>query len=298
MAKTQQLRLLVSLAATLLAGAASARPASRSECDMSSASNVELPSAFTDDGLLYLRVSLNGVPERWFELDTGTTPSAVDLSYARLAKLDLRGRRGHGDGAGTDRPEYIQTHADVRAGAFATSDISIQALDFAPPGPDGQPIGGVLGTSFLQSHTLIADYRARKAWIGQGSLAGCPAAQPFKLRFNIVVTRIGVGGRPMEAIVDSGGVYDLLVQPAVAASLGLADVMAKGATGVGYGYGGKVEVKGGIGPALDVGQIHHSRSEAVFIPIPPKVDVAIGTHFLRHTRMTIDYRSRRILFEE
>ena len=283
------------LGASALPAAQAALPAG---CDPLSADKVELPAAFTDDGQLYLRVSLNDAPERWFELDTGTTPSAVDLGYARLAKLDLTGHKGHGSGAGADRPTYIQTSATVRAGAFTAPNISIQALNFAPLGPDGQPIGGLLGTSFLKGQLLIVDYRNRKAWISQGSLAHCKAAQSFRLRFDIVVTRIKVGGRPMDAIVDSGGVYDLLVQPAAAPALGLSEAMAKGISGVGYGYGGKVDVRGSIGPSLDVGQIHHAQSQVSYLPIPLKIDVAIGTHFLRHTRTTIDYRSRKILFEE
>jgi len=296
MAKAQQVR----WALLMITACVARNPAlaSAAGCDILTAAKVELPTAFTEEGLLYLRVSLNGAPERWFELDTGTTPSTVDLAYARLARLDLNGRAGHGVGAGADRPQYIQTRADVRTGSFKVDNVSIQALDFAPTGPDGQPIGGVLGTSFLKRTLLIADYRNRKAWISQGSLARCDAAQPFRLRFDIVVTRIRVGGRPMDAIVDSGGVYDLLVQPSAAPALGLSDIMASGKAGVGYGYGGKVEVRGGIGPALDIGRIHHPQSEAAFIPIPLKIDVAIGTHFLRHTRMTIDYRSRKILFEE
>jgi hypothetical protein len=267
-------------------------------CDPLSADKIELPAAFSDDGQLYLRVSLNGAPERWFELDTGTTPSAVDLAYARLAKLDLTGHKGRGSGAGTNRPALIHTSATVRTGTFTAANVSMQALDFAPPGPDGQPIGGLLGTSFLKRQMLIADYRFRKAWISHGSLVACKAAQPFRLRFDIVVTRIGVGGRPMEAIVDSGGVYELLVQPSAAPGLGLSDGMAKGVSGVGYGYGGKVDVRTAVGPSLDVGQIHHAQSQVSFIPMPPKIKVAIGTHFLRHTRTAIDYRSRKILFEE
>jgi len=298
MAKVRQVGKWALATAAWAAAAHSSHAASPAGCDVLSADKIELPAAFTDDGQLYLRVSLNGAPERWFELDTGTTPSAVDLAYARLAKLPLTGHRGHGAGAGTDRPAYIQTSATARAGAFTAANISIQALDFAPPGPDGQPIGGLLGTSFLKGQLLIADYRNRKAWVSQGSLARCKAAQPFRLRFDIVVTRIKVGGRPMDAIVDSGGVYDLLVQPAAAPALGLSDAMARGISGVGYGYGGKVDVRGAVGPSLDVGQIHHAQSQASFIPIPLKIDVAIGTHFLRHTRTTIDYRSRKILFEE
>jgi hypothetical protein len=298
MAKAQQVVGALCVAVAALTNWSPARSAVPAGCDVLSAPKLELPAVFTDDGLLYLRVSLNGGPERWFELDTGTMPSVVDLAYARLAKLDLTGHTGHGDGAGADRPQYIQTHADAQAGALAVPNISIQALNFAPPGPDAQPIGGVLGTSFLKHMLLIADYRNRKAWISEGSLARCSNAQSFRLRYNIVVTRIKVGGKPIDAIVDSGGVYDLLVQPSAAPALGLSEVMAKGESGVGYGYGGKVDVRGGIGPSLDVGQIHHAQSEAAFIPIPLKVYVAIGTHFLRHTRMTIDYRSRKIMFEE
>jgi hypothetical protein len=286
------------LAAVWAAASTAAHAAPPAGCDPLAAEKIELPAAFTDAGQLYLRVSLDGAAERWFQLDTGTTPSAVDLAYARLAKLDLTGRKGHGSGAGADRPAYIQTSATARTGGFTAANISIQALDFAPPGPDGQPIGGVLGTSFLKRRMLIADYRTRKAWISQGSLAGCKAARPFRLRFDIVVTHIKVGGRPMEAIVDSGGVYDLLVQPKAAPALGLSDAMAKGTSGVGYGYGGKVDVRGATGPSLDVGSIHHPQSQVSFIPIPLTIGVAIGTHFLRHTRTTIDYRSRKILFED
>jgi len=285
----------LTISALALSGAQATISAS---CDALAGEKVDLPAAFTDEGQLYLRVSLKNAPERWFQLDTGTTPSAVDLAYARLAKLDLTGAKGQGAGVGADRPAYIKTSAAARAGAFSAVGVSFVAFDFAPPGPDGQPIGGLLGTSFLKDQLIVVDYRMRKAWISRGTLANCKAAQPFRLRFNIVVTRIKVDGRPIDAIVDSGGVYDLLVQPSAAAALGLSDAMAKAVSETGYGYGGKANVRVAVGPSLDVGQIHHAQSQASFIAIPLKIGVGIGTHFLRHTRMTIDYRSRKILFKE
>jgi len=90
----------------------------------------------------------------------------------------------------------------------------------------------------------------------------------------------------------------LLVQPSAAPALGLSDAMAKGTSDVGYGYGGKVDVRGSAGPSLDVGQIHHAQSQVSYIAMPPRIDVAIGTLFLRYTRTMIDYRSRKIPFEE
>jgi hypothetical protein len=276
----------------------SMQAASPSICDTLSADHIELPTAFNDDGWLYLRASLDGAPERWFLLDTGTTPSVVNMDYARLAKLNLTGGKGRGAGAGDNRPAFIRTSAKVRAGTFTTAAISIVALDLPKTGPDGQPVGGVLGTSFLKGQVLVVDYRIRKAWISQGSLAGCQTAQPFKLRYGIVVTSIKVGGRTKDAVVDSGGVFELLVQPSAAPALGLSEVMEKSKLGDGYGYGGKVDIRVAAGPSLDVGQIHRPESQISFITIPLKIDVAIGTHFLRQTRTTIDYRTRKILFEE
>jgi hypothetical protein len=267
-------------------------------CDALSADHIELPAAFTDDGLFYLRASLNGGPERWFLLDTGTTPSVVNMDYARLAKLDLSGRKGRGIGAGDNRPAFIRTSGSVQAGAFTAAAISVVASDDVRTGPDGEPLGGILGASFLKGQVLVVDYRSRKAWISQGSLAGCKTAQPIRFRFGIIMTKIKLSGRAMDAFVDSGGVFDLLVQPSAAPALGLSEAMETGISSSAYGYGGKVDVRRAVGPSLDVGQIHRPQSQVSFIPLPIRIDVALGSQFLRQTRTTIDYRARKILFEE
>lgn len=258
-----------------------------------------LPAAFTDSGGLYVRASVDGAAERWFAVDTGTTPSVIDLGYARSLGLPLDGRRGRGLGAGPDRPSYVSGRlTDLRIGTRHFHQVLVQAFPFAPPGPDGQPIAGVLGSSLLGGRVWTIDYPAHRLLVDDESLADCAVCQPFDFRSGIPVVTVRLNGRATDAIIDTGGVYTLLVQPNAATRLGLASAMAAATPDTGWGYGGRAEFRSGAGPDLEVGPVRRAAVRTMFLAIPVPIDAAIGTEFLHGVRMTIDYPARRVRFAE
>ena len=67
--------------------------------------------------------------------------------------------------------------------------------------------------------------------------------------------KIGIGGRELDAMVDTGGAYELLIHPAAVPCRGLDNLMTCSPLMEGRTYGG---IKGAprSGPPLDVGMMH------------------------------------------
>lgn len=269
--------------------AASAEPAP--SCNALSADSVELPAAFTADGHVFVRAALNHAAERWFVLDTATTPSSVDLAYARSAGLPLAPGSNSFTGVAGSQPSFL-TRADVQSGPLHIGKVAFAAQDFAPPAPDGTAVAGLLGASFFAQRILTIDYPGRRVWIGGNSIRRCREARPVRLQDGVPITKVRIAGREIETLVDTGGAYELLIQPVAAPRLGLGDVMNHSALISGNGYGGSLEVHRGPGPMLEAAGLSLIESDISFIPLPVPIDGGIGSLLFRRGRLTIDYPAR------
>ena len=51
-------------------------------------------------------------------------------------------------------------------------------------------------------------------------------------------------------------------------------------------------------PAFSIGGITKSTSEITYMPLPIKVDGAVGTHLFKDYKVEFDYRSKLVRFSE
>lgn len=259
------------------------------------AAEVELPAAFRD-GLVYLRVSVNGAEPVWMNLDNGTSPSAISLDYARSLGLRLDKAAGWGTGIGHKPVEFFNTQANVTAGTgMRRIDFAASRLD-GMTGPDGKPLAGVLGHSFLAGRILVIDYPRNRVWF-TSRLEPCGCDLPMGEDFNIPTVPVSVGGHRMTALIDSGGMYELLVTPAGVRKARLQAYAEAGKPRTSYGYAGAQTVRVGMAPDLVVGVIRRNKPSTVYGPFgtsPLKSQAALGAMFLKDYRVTLNYRARKV----
>lgn len=259
---------------------------------------VDLPATFSN-GSVFVKVSVNGAPEVWMQLDNGTTPSAIDLDYARSLGLDLRPGAGSGTGIGSGTFSFYNTSAYLTAGA-ASRHIGFAAVALqGMAGPDGKPLAGVLGYSFLAGQIAVIDYPAQRlSFVASLPPCGCDIA--MKLDTDIPAIPVSVAGHRLTALVDTGGAYDLLLAPRGVAAAAL-EAEADGArASSGYGYAGPQAVKVGQAPDVTVGEVTKPQPQALFATFgtsPLKAEAALGSEFLKAYRVTLNYRGHTVRIE-
>lgn len=260
--------------------------------------DVELPARF-ENGMVYLNVSVNGAEPVWMNLDNGTSPSAIRLDYAQSLGLRLKKAAGWGTGIGSQPVEFFNTTADLTAGGNTRHiDFSASRLD-GLTGPDGKPLAGVLGYSFLKGRILVIDYPNSRAWFAART-EPCACDLPMGEDFNIPTVPVTVAGQRMTALIDSGGMYELLATPAAVAKAGLQDHAERGRPMTSYGYAGAQAVKVGHAPVVIVGDIRRDNPTTVYSTFgtsPLKSEAALGALFLKNYRVTLDYRARKVRLE-
>lgn len=260
--------------------------------------DIALPAVFRD-GLVYIQVSVDGAPPVWMDLDDGTSPSAIDLDYARSLGLKLKPGAGSGTGIGTERVTFFNTSAELSTGgAVRRIDFSASRLK-GMTGPDGKQLAGVLGYSFLAGKILVIDY-PRQTVAFTASAPPCTCDLPMGLDTNIPTVPVTIAGHRMTALIDSGGMYDLLATPAAVKLAGLESYAGRGVPVTGYGYAGAQGVRIGRAPDVTVGSIVKTNPETVygtFGTSPLKAEAALGARFLKDYRVTLNYRARTVRLE-
>ena len=262
------------------------------------AADIPLPATFKD-GVVFIRAAVNGADPVWMQLDNGTTPSAIDLAYARKLGLALKPGAGSGTGIGSGRFQFFNTTAEVAAGA-ADRRIAFSAIDLsAIKGPDGEPLAGVLGYSFVAGRILVVDYPKTEVRFA-ASDAPCACDLAMTLDNDIPAVAVSVAGHPLKALVDTGGAYDLLLTPAGVTATGLQGWADKAGTRTGFGYAGPETVRVGSAPDVTVGAVTLPNPEtlyATFGTSPLKAQAALGIGFLKTYKVTLNYRARTVRFE-
>ena len=262
---------------------------------------VVLPSVFAN-GFVYVKVSVNGAPAVWMDIDDGTTPSAIDLDYAQKLGLELKATKRLSEGAGDAPTQVSTTHvAKLTSGAVSQSGVDFEATTLTGlKGPDGQPLAGILGYSFLKGRIVVLDYKAGEVDFLAQALPPCTCDLAMKLDDDVPAIEVTVAGHPVTALIDSGGEYNLFLTPKTAQSIGLGDAMAAATAATGYGYNGAQAVRVGTAPSLTVGTvtlIHPATMYSTFGNAPLKAGGALGNQFLMHYRVILNYPASTVRFE-
>ena len=248
-----------------------------------------LPAVFRD-GRIYLHVALNSASPVWMELDTGTVPSVIDAGYAQTLGLDVKNSRQAGKGFGTAQVPVARTQAQITAGPIAANDIAFSVMPLHNmPGPDNQPVAGVLGFSFLAGRIITIDYASGTVRFADA----CTCDLRMTLDADVPSVPVMIAGHAVDALIDTGGGYDVLITPATANAIGLQGQMNLAAPVQGVGYGGAQAGRMGAGLDISAGGITRPASSALYSTFgtaPIKSGAALGFNFLQSARVTLNYR--------
>src|SRR5262249_23492627 len=123
---------------------------------------VEVPFDFYRNEII-VQVKVNGKGPFNMMLDTGTDPSAVDLTTAKDLGLKLHALGKPASGGGTEvNLTYSTVLPLVEVGSFTVKDVETVALDLSKVSERlGKRLHGVLGHSVLNGRIVQIDYPNR-----------------------------------------------------------------------------------------------------------------------------------------
>lgn len=263
------------------------------------AADIVLPSAFRD-GAVFVEVSVNGASPRWMGLDDGTSPSVLDLDYAKSLGLALKPGAGAGTGFGTQKIQFFNTTVDIASGGAVRNHVDFSAAPLTGmTGPDGQPLAGVVGYSLLKDRIVVIDYKANEVRFAAAS-APCACDMAMGFDNDIPTVAMSVAGHGMTALIDTGGAYELLVTPKGVVTAGLQTYIDQAKPVTGYGYAGAQAVRIGTAPDMAVAGFTRANPVTVYSTFgtaPLRSQAAIGYQFLRNYKVTLNYRARTVRLE-
>lgn len=236
-------------------------------------------------------------------LDTGTDPSAIDLSLAQRLGLRL-GEFALGHSANSDAVPFTETMLPwLRLGDLVLRDVFLLAVDLR-----GAPfkVDMVLGYNVLRQIVLHIDYAHRRLRLSHPDL-GMPTLSPLATLLRLTffehfpaLTEVTICGEvhlPLVTI-DTGSNGGLTLGPDLAACVGLRRDAARVVAAQGMGFSDSCETLLGWAESLQVGPFALHNIE-VDTPGAGAGDLRragranIGNRLLsRFRRVTLDYERR------
>ena len=241
-----------------------------------------------------------------FLLDTGVTPSVVDIELARSLGLPLDEANAQAaGGAGADTvyiyPSRIEelalggvAYGDVDAVVFPTAALS-QHL--------GEPLHGILGDSFLNGRVVTIDYERRTVRIdGQAPAADAAGVYQFPLvtapNDIMPLMEVRIDGRPIVVSMDTGSSFGVEVFASALGEAGLERAAADWETAEAAGARGTFEMRRGTLPQISVGPFTLDASPGV---ISAREDEHrqgnAGNALFQHFVVTLDYANRTVTLQ-
>jgi predicted aspartyl protease len=267
----------------------------------------EVPFLF-EHKLIFVEAKINGKGLFKMMLDTGSDISVINLPLARELGLPV-GSKGHSvEGAGTDHALFYKTKlTQVEIGDLLVKDLYAGAIDLSKIGQAlHTTLDGVLGYNFLQGKVVQIDYPKRVLHFYSGAPLPASGQQqnttqrtvlPFRQpEYGPVLDEVYINGRRIRAAMDTGSGDVLKLTPEAIKNLGLEKEASEGELVKGMGYNGEVQNRRGKVRSLRVGIISLDEPTVTFFAKGP-LPGAIGNGFLQDYIVTIDYRSRVIVFE-
>ncbi len=205
---------------------------------------IEIPFDFHKNEII-LQVTVNGKGPFNMMLDTGTDPSAIDLTTARNLGLKLHPAGKEVSGGGTNsNPGYYTQLPLVQAGAFAAKNVDALALDLSKMSERlGKPLHGVLGHSLLNGRIVQIDYANRVVrFLARSNTEQVNTSKRTVMSFryidNVLIDDVSVNGKKVVANLDTGSSGRFNLTPAAVSYLGLDDDASRAPVSTDVGYNG------------------------------------------------------------
>ena len=274
---------------------------------------IEVPFSFDHNGVL-LQVKINGKGPFNMLLDTGTSPSAIDLTTAREIGLKLSAAADPAKGVGTERILAYDTRLTrVEIGPFVAQDVAAGAIDLSKIEQVlGKPLHGILGYSLLKDRVVQIDYPkgiVRFYTVSPDVNAAPRANTPHRMRFPFrviggvpIIDEVYVNGTKVKGLFDTGASDDFSLLPTAVERLGLMAEAAVGDRVTGTGYRGSAEARAGKVKAIQIGAFSVS-DPVVTLLLKGTISerdvygLNIGNAFLKQYVVTFDYQNKRVLLE-
>lgn len=177
------------------------------------------PLSFSFDfsrSAILLDAAIRGTPLHVF-LDTGVSPSVIDMARAKALglKIDAVGGEASGDGNAKHAIVYPTSIDDLSIGGHDFGRIDALTLDMKDINRVyGRPVDGILGYSFLVGKITLIDYPAHRITIFDNEaeaaqrLAQCRKVWRTPLRSfrddHIPVVELGIGSARLPLSIDTG----------------------------------------------------------------------------------------------
>lgn len=260
-----------------------------------------LPAVF-QNGLVYVKVAINGGPDAWMDLDTGTSPSIVVPAYARAAGLRLTAKGKATEGFGSQKIETFTTSTAVlRTGHERPRAVEFESIELSGmKDPGAQPLSGLLGQSFLAGKIIVFDYQNQKLFFRGTPEANGGTDVPMTLVGGMPFVRIALDGHEVSALVDTGGTYGLLVTPEGLKQTGLQRYLKLSRKVSTVGHGGEQAATVDKAPTLTLAGMVIPGLSAVYTSLGTTTIPAVaslGKDFLKHYRVTLNYAAGTARFE-
>ncbi|HJT27699.1 MAG TPA: retropepsin-like aspartic protease [Pyrinomonadaceae bacterium] len=270
---------------------------------------VEIPFDFYRNEII-LQVKVNGKGPFNMMLDTGTDPSAVDLTTAKEIGLKLHPLGKPGEGGGTDvNLAYYTELPLVEVAGFTVKNVETLALDLSKVSERlGKPLHGVLGHSVLKGRIAQIDYPNRVVrFYSQPLFSKAPntpkrSMLSFRYSDNVLLDDVLVNGKKIVGNLDTGSDGTFKLTPAAVGYLGLEEDFNQAPVSTDVGYNGVSQNRQGKVNNVTVGAISVDAPAVIFFAKGTGRDkkpwgINIGNAFLKDFILTIDYRNKLVTLE-
>lgn len=269
---------------------------------------IEIPFEFQKNEII-LQVSVNGKGPFNMMLDTGTNPSAVDLTTARDLGLKLHpvGKEISGGGTDANLGYYTQLPL-VEVGDFTAKNVDALAVDLSKVSERlGKPLHGVLGHSVLNGRIVqiaypnhVVRFYAHSPF--QKANTSKRTVMTFRYADDVLIDDVSVNGKKMVANLDTGSSGTFSLTPTAVSVLGLEDEVSRASVSTDVGFNGVAENRKGKIRNVTIGGISVDEPAVVFFGKGTGRDkkpwgINIGNEFFKDFIVTFDYRKKLVALE-
>jgi hypothetical protein len=276
-----QAGLLVS-SGSALAGTCAVNPGGG--CDSSEPQRV--PLKIYRNFLVVAEGRIAGIPERQnFVLDTGATPSVINLKLVR--QLGLRTMPSSTMALGTQVSARASIIPEIDLGPIRASSLPVLVNDLSRLENDmGISIAGIIGMDVLSKSDFRLDYDKKEIEFGDVSHEGLPVR--FDARAGIAVADVRLGGKSLRMLVDTGSEHVVILGGNFVETgwLALRNASQSGVSVADQ----EMRIQEFSAPDINLGGQHFSTDTAYFVPgsADPVFDGLLGVRALGFRSLSYD----------